>query len=154
MMKIFREKARLIAAFAFMVMFFFVHSSVLFSQTIVSSTTPGEIQDLMRNEGYAVEVDADGDLLWKVDGYRTWMFVQNEGSSLQFYTTFTSNQATLQKLNDFNADHKYMRTFFNKKGNPCLEADLDLAGGVTRDRILDYLKTCKWLLNKWLPILN
>ncbi len=153
-MKIFREKVRAMSVFAFIVMFYFMHSSALLAQTIVSSTTLREIQQLMQNEGYAVEVDRDGDLLWKIDGYRTWMFIQNDGESLQFYTTFTSKQATLQKLNDFNAEHKYMRTFFNKKGNPCLEADLDLAGGVTTDRVLDYLKTCKWLLSKWLIVIN
>ena len=49
----------------------------------------------------------------------------------------------MDKINAWNAGKRYSRSYLDEEKDPCLELDLDLAGGVTRERIVDFLLTCK-----------
>lgn len=117
---------------------------------IITTMTKTQLHDLMRAEGYAVSIDEDGDLLWKIDGLRAFMFVVGQGDSLQFHIAFSDGEATLEKVNAWNRDIRYSRNYLDDSGDPHLELDLDLAGGVTQARILDFIKTCQISLQQWI----
>lgn len=117
--------------------------------TIVKTTTTAKMLVVMRGEGYAVSIDDDGDILWKIDGLRTYMLVAEDGEAIQFYTVVTGTNATMAKVNAWNRGKRYSRSYLDGDGDPCLELDLDLAGGVTNDRILDFLRTCKLSFDAW-----
>jgi hypothetical protein len=116
---------------------------------IVETTTRDDIQELLKGEGYSVEVDEDGDLLWKLEGYNTWMFLAKDGQSLQFYAPFGDGNATLKKVNTWNQTRRYSRSYLDDEGDPRLELDLDMAGGVTVARIKDFFLTCKVSFTAW-----
>jgi hypothetical protein len=44
-------------------------------------------------------------------------------------------------VNDWNRDKNYTKAFLDKDGDPNLEMDLDLAGGVTVARVKDAIST-------------
>ena len=116
---------------------------------IITTLTKARLHDLMKAEGYAVSFDEDGDLQWKIDGLRAFLFVASEGTSLQFHIGFSDGNATLEKVNAWNRDMRYSRNYLDDSGDPHLELDLDLAGGVTQARILDFIKTCQASLQQW-----
>lgn len=116
---------------------------------IITTLTKARLHDLMKAEGYAVSFDEDGDLQWKIEGLRAFLFVASQGTSLQFHIGFSDGNATLEKVNAWNRDMRYSRNYLDDSGDPHLELDLDLAGGVTQARILDFIKTCQASLQQW-----
>lgn len=119
------------------------------TQTVISTLTPGGLRDLMRAEGYEASLDKDGDVLWKVDGFKSHIFVSNDGQSIQFHTSFSDGSATLKKVNEWNRSKRYSRTYLDDDGDPHLALDLDMSGGVTIDRLIDFLTTCRVSFDAW-----
>jgi hypothetical protein len=116
---------------------------------VVDTISVDDLAELMEGEGYAVEVNNERFVQWKIDGYRCQVFVADDSQAVQFHISFADGSATLKKVNHWNASKRFSRTYLDDDGDPHLELDLDLAGGVTHDRILDYLRTCKVSLSTW-----
>ncbi|MBA4018263.1 MAG: hypothetical protein C0483_13920 [Pirellula sp.] len=116
---------------------------------IIATLNVDQIFKVMHDEGYAVEKSEDGFVKWKIEGLKTVMFVAKDSKSIQFYASFTDGNATLKKVNEWNKNKKYSRSYLNDDGEPCLELDLDLEGGVTEARIVDFLSTCRISLDGW-----
>lgn len=113
---------------------------------IVEGMTVQEVSDLLVEEGYRPEIDDETACSFKIQGYNAQIILYNEGVALQFHASWINSDATLETLNSWNKNYRFGRAYLDEKGNPHLEVDLDLAGGVTRDRIKDYIKTCQDLL--------
>ena len=121
---------------------------------VFDSLTEEQIIEIMKAEGYAVELepgdaDSDPDVLWKLDGSKCLIFTYDKGHAIQFYVGFTDTDATLRKVNEWNQTKRFSRSFLDDEDDPCLELDLDLAGGITKDRLLDFFKTCKVSFSQW-----
>jgi hypothetical protein len=116
---------------------------------IYKKITRAQMKAIMDSEGFSVTPDEDGDLVWKIEGFRSFMFVSKDEESLQFHASFRDEDATLAKVNEWNRAKRYSRTYLDAEGDPHLELDLDLAGGVTRARIVDFLKTCRVSFEAW-----
>ena len=121
-----------------------------FSPEIQEEMSVEKMMELMKKEGYSVTLDDDGDILWKIEGYNTWILLEDDGSTILFYTGFVDTNTTLRDVNDWNQNKKYSRSYIDDDGDPNLEADLDLNGGVTMGRIVTYLKTCHISFQTWL----
>lgn len=100
-------------------------------------------------EGYAATIDDDGDVEWKIEGSRCYLLVLNNGKSILFKTSFRDTDATLQKVNRWNQTKRYSRAYLDEDGDPVLELDLDLVGGATKARIIDYFRTCFASFKAW-----
>jgi len=116
---------------------------------VIEAVTRNDVQELLESEGYSVVVDDDGDLLWKLEGYSTWMFVAKDGESLQFFTFIGDSNATPEKVNIWNQTRRFSRSYLDDEGDPRLELDLDMAGGVTVARIKDFFQTCRISFTTW-----
>lgn len=117
---------------------------------VIEKISVAELAAMMKAEGYAAEASADGsDIVWKIEGAKTRIFVSEDGSSIQFYVGFTSKDVTLEKVNAWNQTKKYSKSYLDKAGDPCLELDLDFDGGITRDRVLDFAKTARVSFETW-----
>jgi hypothetical protein len=55
----------------------------------------------------------------------------------------------LAKVNAWNKTKRFSRSYLDDDDHVCLELDLDLAGGVTPDRVRDFLKTCRSAFQLW-----
>jgi len=116
---------------------------------VVTEITPAELKRLMAEEGYAVSIDDDGVITWKLDGFRTSMFTADDRQAIQFHASFSDGNATLKKVNEWNGSKRFSRTYLDDDGDPHLELDLDLDGGVTINRILTFLRTSKASFAAW-----
>lgn len=104
---------------------------------------------IMEAEGYAVSLDEDADVVWKIEGLRTLIQVDPDGDSLLFRAAFGDGNATLERVNAWNGTKRFSRSFLDDEGDPVLELDLDLTGGVTLERLTDYLLTCRMSYLRW-----
>ncbi len=129
---------------------FFGLTPSAFAQNIISKTSTQQMEEIFKTEGYSFDVDSDGDLIWRLEGFRTLLIIASNKESVQFRVAFSDGNATLEKVNDWNRTKKYSRTYLDNDGDPVLELDIDLEGGVTRGRIVSFLKTCRTSLNAWL----
>lgn len=124
----------------------------------VQSPAPGAIysamniqtlESIMKAEGYSVSIDKDGDIIWKIEGLTAALMIDKEGESLLFQISFTDSKATLQHVNAWNKNKRYSRSYIADDDRVVLELDLGLEGGVSKARVIDYLKTCRVSLGSW-----
>ena len=105
--------------------------------------------ELMETEGYSVHKDADGDILWEIDGYKTWIISMNYGETLLFYTGFSDAVVSLKRVNEWNSTTLYARSYLDEDDDPMLEHSIKITGGVARERLIDFLKVSKALFATW-----
>lgn len=56
-------------------------------------------------------------------------------------SAFADTRATLQDVNTWNQEKRFARAYLDTDGDPVVEAELDLAGGVTIARVKDFIQT-------------
>jgi hypothetical protein len=109
-----------------------------------------ELLKILSSQGYtATEAESERNVIWTLNGYKTLLLVAENMESIQFYVAFSDSKSTLSRVNTWNKEKKYSRSYLDNDGDPVLELDLDLAGGVTRERIVDFLLTCRVSLSAW-----
>lgn len=81
---------------------------------------------------------AQGTYRFRLGGFKVLFF--NKGKNLQFYASF-KKKTTLGRINEWNAGKRYTRAYLDKEGDPCLEADLDIEGGISYGAIAEFFKT-------------
>ncbi|MBS0658837.1 MAG: YbjN domain-containing protein [Verrucomicrobia bacterium] len=78
-----------------------------------------------------------------IGGYKVLLF--NKGNNLQFYASF-KKKVTFGRVNEWNASQgRYTRAYLDKDGDPCIEADLDISGGVAYGTLAVFFD--KWIKN-------
>lgn len=100
-------------------------------------------EGLFRDLGYTgIDVDKDGDLVVHIQGMRVLVLVGSaDGTSMQMRFAMAGTDATLDRVNTWNRTKMYSRAYLDDDGDPVLEAEQDLTGGVTEDRLKDFIKT-------------
>lgn len=120
------------------------------TQEVLTSIDRDLMLEILRAEGYAADVDARGVIIWKIEGCRSQIFIDEDtGTTVQYHISFSDGNATLERVNDWNRTKRYSRTFLDEEGDPHLVLDLDVEGGVTRERVADFIKTCRVSMKAW-----
>lgn len=117
---------------------------------VIESVTPELLLEILRQEGYAATTDSDGNVVWRLDGYRTLLLAGGGSSSIiRFFSAFNSDDTTLEHVNEWNKTKFFSSSYLSDDGKPVLELHLDLDGGVTIRRIVDFLGTCHRSFSRW-----
>jgi len=122
-----------------------------YTAKVYDKTSVQEIHEILRSEGYAASIDKDGDIQLKINGRTAYIVVSKNQESIRFSISFSGN-GNFEKVNAWNRSYKYAQSYITKKGNPVMKLGLDLDGGVTRARIVDFLKTCRSSMEKWIEV--
>ena len=107
----------------------------------ISRMTGDELAAILKEEGYVAKVEKPSVVSMKIEGYKTLLLIADYHESLQAYAAFKSSKATLQRINEWNKGKRYSRAYIDKDGDPVIELDLDLVGGVQKERIADFIRT-------------
>lgn len=120
------------------------------SDTVHTSVTGAELSGILAGMGLVAELSTDptGDprLVFEQDGYKVLVATYGcEGgtcSSVQLYAGFSVGRKTpLEKINDWNRGHRFGRAYLDAEGDPVIEYDLDLEGGVSKRAIEEWVRT-------------
>ena len=105
--------------------------------------------EIMDAEGYSAEKDADGDIEWKIDGFKAWIVFPDSETHILFISAFGGTEANLRKVNTWNSEVIYSRSYIDENGNPKLEYPLRTKSGVTKEQARDYLSLCRDIFSEW-----
>jgi len=136
------------------------------SNALLSDVSADDIVAIMQEEGYRakggvdnegypeIESSAQGVNFW-VQFYNCTGEIKTPCSSISFATWLTPNETpTMEALNTFNAENRYVRAFLDSAGNTVLVMDIEAAGGVTPDNIGSWLGWWDTQLGEFLKHIN
>lgn len=116
----------------------------------VDASNPARLYDLLRSEGYAVELGNDslGDpkISGKSDGTAFQIYFYDctdnvECRTIQFQVAFDLNQGMeFSKANKWNAEKRYAVVYLDDEMDPFLQMDLNIDYGVSEENFLDNFK--------------
>jgi hypothetical protein len=66
----------------------------------------------------------------------------SDGEAIQFHHAWTGQNVKASDLNEWNRNFRFSRAYIDGGGDPVLELDLELAGGVCENQIRDFIRTC------------
>ena len=106
-----------------------------------------QVLDEMEIE-YAVTLDEDADPVWTftLSGVTVTIASYDETTpgryaSLLFYAGWAaSTQVSLSAINDWNRRSRFGRAYVDETGDPAIELDLLLSGGVTAQTLEEYIE--------------
>lgn len=115
---------------------------------VVESLTGQRVAALLGEAGFPdSEVDDDGDVTVTMQGYRVLFLVGSyDGKNIAARFALGGTEATADTVNRFDKDKRFGRAFLDDEGDPVLESDLDLEGGVTEARVKDFFRTYNELM--------
>ncbi|MEY4375783.1 MAG: hypothetical protein RJB26_333 [Pseudomonadota bacterium] len=109
---------------------------------VITKISGQTLKQILESDGYtALALDQDGDMTGKVDGIPFIVIIAEDHQSMMFRYAASGTKANLRKVNDWNRAKKYSRGVIDDDGDPMLELDLDLEGGVTVARVKNYFLT-------------
>ena len=124
---------------------------------VVTSLTLEEMEAILKEAGYRyerVKKDAEVFFVLRMRDLKAALFLMDckEGrcGSLQLYAGFNMEKPpTLERINAWNREKRFSRAYLDKDGDPVLESELDLEGGVTRQAIISFLETFETSLSRF-----
>ncbi len=120
------------------------------SDTVIYRINSVELLQLMHASGYQAQLTEDGDIAWDLDGRGTYLMVFSSEESILFRASYYNRgETSVEDLNHWNKRRMFSRTYFDDDGDPVLELDLSLTGGITRARLLDFLIICTLAFDDW-----
>lgn len=128
---------------------YFVAAEAAAPQKLITTISLSQLQQVLADEGYSVSVNPQGHLEWKINGQRTVLLLGKNGQSLQFFVGFGGGNGSLRKVNEWNRSKRFSRSYIDEDGDPILEIDLDLEGGVSKQRLISFLATCHVSFETW-----
>jgi hypothetical protein len=108
-----------------------------------------ELQSIMKSQGYTVDFFEEKEVLaWYFDEEIS-LLSTDKPYTINFYTYKKNVNTTANDVNEWNRQFKYSKTFIDTDKDVSLELDLDLSGGITQERIVDFLFTCEVSFKEW-----
>eukprot|EP01033_Poteriospumella_lacustris_P011925 gene11925-8510_t len=119
---------------------------------VISSLTREQIREVLQTNGFGSELIDGKDNILRIiiSGMRGSLIIGQ--ASLQFYAAASkvgSEDQMLRAVNLWNLEKRFSRSYVDRDGDPVLELDLDLHGGVTYERVEDFLTTVTKSLLAW-----
>lgn len=132
--------AVLVCALAVTAMF---HSAHADDQRVVDTMTSTQMRDLLGDEGFTgATIDEDDDVIVRMNGYPVIVFVrENNYTVIRFLFAVIGTNANYRDVNDWNRDRLFTKAYLDGDGDPALEMDMDLTGGVTIANIREAIRT-------------
>ena len=107
---------------------------------VVTKMTAGKIERIMNSFNDVKNFKELDDGLYSFETAGLKVVVSNKGETMQLFAGF-NGKATLSRINEWNRTKRFCRAYNSEKGEPCLESDLELTGGVTEKNVKEWMKT-------------
>lgn len=105
----------------------------------ISST---RMQQLFAAEGFPdAQIDGDDDLVVRMHDYQVLVMVRSNNYATITYRFAVRAAVSPRMINDWNREMHFSKVYLDREGDPVLEMDVDLTGGVTEARIRDSIET-------------
>ena len=117
------------------------------SAQIRERITATQLITLLKEKGLDGTANEKGNVIVQMTGSKVVFFVQ--GHTMQAYFGLSGTGATLTKVNEWNKTKRFGRAYIDSDGDPCIELDYDLEGGVSDDSIKVWFDTVKLIVKSF-----
>ena len=117
------------------------------SAQIRERITATQLITLLKEKGLDGTANEKGNVIVQMTGSKVVFFIQ--GQTMQAYFGLSGTGATLTKVNEWNKTKRFGRAYIDSDGDPCIELDYDLEGGVSDDSIKVWFDTVKLIVKSF-----
>jgi hypothetical protein len=107
------------------------------TRKVVTRCTNSMFEDTVKELRYEFSVIADDTYRFEADGLKV-VFI-NKKLDVQLYAVWDED-VSIEHVNQFNQQMRFIRAYLDEDGDPVLEADLDFEGGVTQDSFERFIR--------------
>jgi hypothetical protein len=116
---------------------------------IYDKLTLAQILNIMKDLGYNATINEEnGFIRWMINATVAQIIIKN-GNYITFYTYEEGGTVTLKDVNDWNNVY-VSKMQLDDDEDIVLEIDMDITGGVTEARIIDFINGCQVNHKQWL----
>lgn len=101
--------------------------------------TAEQLTGLLRDKGMEGQVNERGNVVVSTNGTKIVFFIS--GQTLQAYFGLRGTSANVTSVNEWNKTKRFGRAYIDAEGDPCVELDYDLEGGVSDESIKVWFDT-------------
>lgn len=101
--------------------------------------TAEQLTGLLKDKGLEGQVNERGNVIATSNGSKIVFFIS--GQTLQAYFGLSGTSANVTTVNEWNKSKRFGRAYIDGDGDPCVELDYDLEGGVTDENIKVWFDT-------------
>ena len=109
------------------------------AQQMRERITAEQLTGLLRDKGMEGKVNERGNVIVETNGTKIVFFIS--GQTLQAYFGLSGTKANVTSVNEWNKTKRFGRAYIDGDGDPCVELDYDLEGGVTDDNVKVWFDT-------------
>jgi hypothetical protein len=110
---------------------------------VINKMTPSDVEELLRDMGYEFERLSGENTAYRFQlaGRPVVIFLSRTGMNLQLWTYLTGRKVSLDQINSWNRSKRFSRAYLDDDGDPNVEYDIDLEGGVTLGAVREGIET-------------
>jgi len=116
-----------------------VLSSAPASAQMRERITAEQLAGLLRDKGLQGTVNEKGNVLVTANGSKILFLIS--GQTVQAYFGLSGTSANMHTVNEWNKAKRFGRAYIDGDGDPCVELDYDLEGGVSDESIKVWFDT-------------
>ncbi len=118
---------------------------VLRMEKAYKSLSMDDAQQVITRAGYTVDSSGPAGtsgsrFIMNMRGVKVVMFLLGTGSSLQMYAGFSGLPCNAQAVNEWNHTKRFSKAYLDSDGDPVIESDLAIGGGLTVDAIAHHIR--------------
>ncbi len=111
----------------------------LSAQQMRERITAEQLTGLLRDKGMEGQVNERGNVVVNTNGTKIVFFIS--GQTMQAYFGLRGTSANVTSVNEWNKTKRFGRAYIDAEGDPCVELDYDLEGGVSDESIKVWFDT-------------
>ncbi len=109
---------------------------------VIFKMTAGRIERIVKSFKDVTEFTEVDDNTYSFRVAPLKIIIFNKGETMQLHAGFKiKERITLSRINEWNKTKRFAKAYLDKDGDPVLEADIELTGGVTEKNIKEWFKT-------------
>lgn len=107
---------------------------------ILTTATLDEYAEAINDAGFKILGRSDRFIQFDMGGFRVQLFPR-ESSAWLLAGFSAEGQGLPDRINEWNRTKRFSRAYLDREGDPIIESDIDLEGGVTREAMVAWVRT-------------
>jgi hypothetical protein len=125
----------------------FVFAGPVSAQQMRERVTAEQLTALLRDKGMEGQVNENGNVIVQTNGSKVVYLIKDQ--TVQAYFGLRGTHATVTTVNEWNKSKRFGRAYIDAEGDPCVELDYDLEGGVSEDSIKVWFDTVNLIVRSF-----
>ncbi len=117
--------------------------SAVFAQEgpeVFDTMTATRVERILRSFGDVTYEEVNTNV-YRINLEGTKILLKKNDKTLLLYCGWSGKQVSLSRINEWNKTKRFAKAYIDNEGDPVLESDYELTGGVTEQNVKEWMKT-------------